>query len=150
MKILLLLAVNELYVEEENYDALQIALAQQLQKHQLLEFRRIDAHLYRRNKRWTTSITLSKQDGLWQDSMKTASQSSDKLAEELLRFFVENKDCPKSCFAACLYTCNELIRPDIVLKLALRYGLIEFCMPYMVQTFRSFSNKLDWLHPKLN
>jgi len=157
-------AVNELLVEEENfaqlrdsiadYDAFdQIALAQQLQKHELLEFRRIAAHLYRTNKRWTTSIALSKQDGLWQDAMETAALSQDSnLAEELLRFFVENikKDaCPKSCFAACLFTCYELIRPDIVLELAWRYGLVEFCMPYMVQTFRTFNDKLDTLYQKI-
>lgn len=157
-------AVNELLVEEENfaqlrdsiadYDAFdQIALAQQLQKHELLEFRRIAAHLYRTNKRWTTSIALSKQDGLWQDAMETAALSQDSnLAEELLRFFVENikKDaCPKSCFAACLFTCYELIRPDIVLELAWRYGLVDFCMPYMVQTFRTFNDKLDTLYQKI-
>merc|ERR1712233_241634 len=146
-----------LHVQRENiadYDAFdQIALAQQLQKHELLEFRRIAAHLYRTNKRWTTSITLSKQDGLWQDAMETAALSEDKtLAEELLRFFVENikkESCPKSCFAACLFTCFELIRPDVVLELAWRYGLTEYCMPFMVQTFRTYSDKLDMLYTKI-
>jgi len=157
-------AVNELLIQEENFNQLresiadydafdQIALAQQLQKHELLEFRRIAAHLYRTNKRYTTSITLSKQDGLWQDAMETAALSQEKpLAEELLRFFVENikKDaCPKSCFAACLFTCYELIRPDVVLELSWRYGLIEYCMPFMVQTFRTFNDKLDSLYTKI-
>jgi len=157
-------AVNELLVEEENFNQLresiadyeafdQIALAQQLQKHQLLEFRRIAAHLYRTNKRYTTSIALSKQDNLWQDAMETAALSQDSnLAEELLRFFVENIEknaCPKSCFAACLFTCFELTRPDVVLELSWRYGLIEYCMPYMVQTFRTFNNKLDSLYQKI-
>merc|ERR1711978_649211 len=122
-------------------------------KHELLEFRRIAAHLYRTNKRWTTSITLSKQDGLWQDAMETAALSEDKaLAEELLRFFVENikkESCPKSCFAACLFTCFELIRPDVVLELAWRYGLQPYCMPFMVQTFRTYSDKLDLLYSKI-
>lgn len=155
-------ALNSLYIEEENYEALresiqdfdafdQIALAQQLQKHELLEFRRIAANLYKRNQRWTTSIGLSKQDGLWQDAMETAATSSDgKLAEELLRFFVETKDCPRSCFAACLYTCYNLIHPDVVLELSWRYGLNEFCMPYMVQTFRSFSDRLDKMQRKID
>jgi len=157
-------AVNELFVQEENFNQLresiadydafdQIALAQQLQKHELLEFRRIAAHLYRTNKRWTTSITLSKQDGLWQDAMETAALSADKtLAEELLRFFVENikkESCPKSCFAACLFTCFELIRPDVVLELAWRYDLQPYCMPFMVQTFRTYSDKLDLLYTKI-
>merc|ERR1712129_178865 len=74
------------------------------------------------------------------------------LAEELLRFFVENikkESCPKSCFAACLFTCFELIRPDVVLELSWRYGLIEYCMPFMVQTFRTFNDKLDSLYTKI-
>merc|ERR1712242_290099 len=91
--------------------------------------------------------------GLWQDAMETAALSEDKaLAEELLRFFVENikKDsCPKSCFAACLFTCFELIRPDVGLELSWRYGLTEYCMPYMVQTFRTYSDKLDTLYTKI-
>merc|ERR1712228_954724 len=68
-----------MHVQRENiadYEAFdQIALAQQLQKHELLEFRRIAAHLYRTNKRYTTSIALSKQDNLWQDAMETAALS---------------------------------------------------------------------------
>jgi len=154
-------AVNRLLVEEENYELLresikdfdqfdQIGLAQRLEKHDLLEFRRIASQLYRNNKRWNTSIELSKRDGLWQDAMESAAVSSDsKLAEELLRFFVETKDCPHSCFAACLYTCYDLIRPDIVLELSWRHNLTEFCMPFMVQTFRTFTDKVDFLHNKL-
>lgn len=136
----------------QDFDAFdQIALAQQLQKHELLEFRRIAASLYKRNQRWTTSMALSKQDGLWQDAMETAAISNDgKLGEELLRFFVENKDCPRSCFAACLYTCYSLIHPDVVLELSWRHGLNEFCMPYMVQTFRSFSDRLDRMQHKID
>merc|ERR1711933_71694 len=40
-------------------------------------------------------------------------------------------------------------RPDVVLELSWRYGLIEYCMPYMVQTFRTFNNKLDSLYQKI-
>merc|ERR1712157_333715 len=89
----------------------------------------------------------------WQDAMETAALSQDSnLAEDLLCFFVENIEknaCPKSCFAACLFTCFELTRPDVVLELSWRYGLIEYCMPYMVQTFRTFNNKLDSLYQKI-
>merc|ERR1712228_383787 len=34
-------------------------------------------------------------------------------------------------------------------ELSWRYGLIEYCMPYMVQTFRTFNNKLDSLYQKI-
>jgi len=154
-------AINNLLVEEDNYESLresiddydnfdQIQLAQQLQKHELLEFRRIAAQLYRRNQRWTTSIELSKQDTLWQDAMDTGAASGDvTLAEELLRFFVSREDCPKSCFAACLYTCYPLIHPDVVLELSWRYNLMELCMPFMVQTFRQFSTRIEGLSSKV-
>jgi len=155
-------ALNDLLVEESNYESLrvsiddfdsfdQIALAQRLEKHELLEFRRISAYLYKRNRRMKVSIELSKRDKLWQDAMETGATSQNKeLAEELLRFFVDTKDCPRSCFAACLFTCYKLIRPDVVLELAWRNNLIEFAMPYMVQTFRTFSDKLDSVEKKIN
>jgi clathrin heavy chain len=154
-------AINNLLVEEENYEALresihdydnfdQIQLALALQRHERLEFRRIAAQLYRRNQRWPSSLDLSKQDKLWQDAMETVAASGDKgLAEELLRFFVSREDCPKSCFAACLYTCYPLIHPDVVLELSWRHNLMEFCMPFMVQTFRAMSTKMDSLTSKV-
>lgn len=51
-------ALNELYIEEEDYDSLKtsidtynsydpIALAQRIEKHELLEFRRIAAYVYK-------------------------------------------------------------------------------------------------------
>jgi clathrin heavy chain len=53
-------AMNQLFIEEEDYEALRIsidsfnnfdniALAQHLEKHELLEFRRLAAHLYKVN-----------------------------------------------------------------------------------------------------
>jgi len=154
-------AINNLLIAEENYEAVresihdydnfdQIQLAQVLQNHELLEFRRIAAQLYRRNQRWTTSLELSKKDLLWQDAMDTGAASGDvALAEELLRFFVSLEDCPKSCFAACLYTCYPLIHPDVVLELSWRHNLMDLCMPFMVQTFREFSTKIEALSSKM-
>ena len=75
-----------------------------------------------------------------QDAMQYASESKDvELAEELLAWFLmEDK---KECFAACLFTCYDLLRPDVVLELAWRYGLSEYCMPFMVQTLRRNSDE---------
>ena len=56
-------------------------------------------------------------------------------------FFVENKQ--PECFAAALFTCYELIRPDVVLELAWRNELMDFAMPFMVQTFREYHTKLN-------
>lgn len=148
-------AYNELLVEEEDYKLLRdsidhfdnfdnIALAQRLEKYELLEFRRISAHLYKKNKRWRQSIALSKQDRLYKDAMETASESRDsEIAEELLRFFVESG--LKEHFASCVYVCYDLLRPDMVMELGWRNGLMDFCMPFMIQVMREYTQKVDQL-----
>jgi clathrin heavy chain len=134
-------ALNEIYIAEEDYDSLrasiddfdnfdQIYLAQKVEKHELLEFRRISAYIYKRNKRYAQSIQLSKADKMFKDAIDTVAESQDSdLAEQLLRFFVGVKD--RSCFAACLYTCYDLIKPDVAIELAWRHGYTDFAMPYM-------------------
>lgn len=50
-----------------------------------------------------------------QDAMETAAQSADpEIAEELLHFFVQEGQ--RECFASCLYTCYDLIKPDVALE----------------------------------
>lgn len=79
-----------------NFD--QLALAEKLRKHDLLEFRRIAAALYKKNKKWKQSVELSKKDKMYKDAMETVAESEDKdLTEELLRFFVDNG--LSECFA---------------------------------------------------
>merc|ERR1712032_1181525 len=103
-------AIHELYVEAEQYEELrqsieefdnfdQISLAQKLEKHELMEMRRISALVYKKNKRYKQSIELSKQDKIYKDAMETARNSDNSdLAENLLRFFCEIES--KECFAA--------------------------------------------------
>ncbi|KAI8807650.1 hypothetical protein BJ742DRAFT_811431 [Cladochytrium replicatum] len=148
-------AYHDLLIEEEDYKSLRdaidnfdnfdnISLAQRLEKHELIEFRRIAAHLYKRNKRWKQSIALSKTDKLFKDAMDTAAESKDsEIAEELLRYFVsiERKDC----FTTCLYACYDLLRPDVVLEVAWRHGWQDFSMPFMIQVMREYFTKVDTL-----
>ncbi|KAF9965092.1 hypothetical protein BGZ70_005415 [Mortierella alpina] len=148
-------AYHDLLIEEEDFDRLRksldnysnfdnIALANRLEGHELLEFRRIAAHLFKRNKKWRQSMTLSKQDRLYKDAMETAAESRDtSVAEELLQYFVESGN--KECFAACLYICYDLVRPDVVMELAWRHQLSDFAMPYMVQFTREYVSKVDKL-----
>eukprot|EP00850_Spirogloea_muscicola_P020441 SM000216S06567 [mRNA] locus=s216:162875:173433:+ [translate_table: standard] len=148
-------ALNGLYIEEEDYDRLresidmhdnydQISLSQQIEKHELLEFRRIAATIYKNSGRWRQSVSLSKKDKLYKDAMETASQSGDReLAEELLTFFVD--EGKKECFAACLYTCYDLIRADVAVELAWIHNMFEYVMPYMLQFLREYSSKVDEL-----
>ena len=89
-------------------------------------------------------MELAKKDGLFKDAMEAAAQSGDRdIAEELLKFFIEEKN--KECFAACLYTCYDLLRADVVFELAWMHGLIDFAMPYLIQFMRDYAGKVDAL-----
>ncbi len=49
--------------------------------------------------------------------METTAQSEDKaIAEELLHFFVDASE--KEAFAAMLFTCYDLIQPDVALEVS--------------------------------
>jgi len=146
-------ALNELFIEEEDYESLRqsidtydnfdsIALARKLEKNELLEFKRISARLYRQNKRWKQSIDISKRDKMYKDAMDTAMQSGDtEIAEGLLEFFVQIES--KHCFAACLYTCYDLIRPDFAVELAWRNDIIDLAFPFLIQVLREYTSKVD-------
>jgi len=151
-------AVNEVYAEAEQYEDLrqsiedfdnfdQIALAQKFEKHDLMEMRRIAALVYKKNKRYKQSIELSKQDKMYRDCMETAFDSGNgDLAEGLLRFFVDAG--LKERFAACLFTCYDLIKPDVALELAWRYQLLDFAMPYLIQVLREYTGRVEALDKK--
>ncbi len=82
--------------------------------------------------RWRKAVDLAKQDRLFKDAMETTASSGDKaLAEELLSYFIEQKE--HECFAASLYTVYDLLQPDVVLELAWRHKLIDFAFPYLIQ-----------------
>lgn len=78
-----------LYISQKQYK-FNIPLFPQIEKHELLEMRRVGAYIYKRAGRWKQSVALSKKDNLYKDAMETCSQSGDRdLAEELLTFFVD-------------------------------------------------------------
>jgi clathrin heavy chain len=151
-------ALNEIYIAEEDHESLrssvdeydnfdQLSLAQKAEKHELLEFRRIAAHVYRRNKRFAQSVELSKKDKMYKDAIDTAAMSNEKeVAEELLTHFVDVGD--KACFTATLYSCYDLIRPDVVMELAWRNGMTDFAMPYMIQYMRHLDTKVATLEQR--
>ena len=122
-------AYHDLMIEEEDYKALQDAvdsydkfdqleLAARLEKHELIFFKKIAAQLYRRNKKWSKSLAIFREEKLWADAVETAAISqSTEVAEELLTYFVETDN--KEAFVALLYTAYHLIRYEVVLELAL-------------------------------
>jgi len=153
-------AYNELLIEDEDYKGLrdsvssytninQLELASRLEKHSLLEFRRISAFLYRRNKKWSQSISLSKEDKLYKDAIETARESNSReVAEEVMQYFVDVGN--KECFVAVLYTCYDLLRPDIVLEQAWRHGLSDHMMPFMINYIRIQDTKIQELEKDNN
>lgn len=148
-------ALNDLFIEEEDFTALRtsidafdnfdtIALAQRLEKHELIEFRRISAYLYKSNNRWKQSVELCKKDGLYKDAMEYAAESKQpEVAHDLLLWFLERKN--NACFSAMLYQCYDLLRPDVVLELAWRHNIIDYAMPYMIQMMREYTTRIDEL-----
>ena len=73
--------------------------------------------------------------------METAAQSGEtSIAEDLMAFFVEKGE--RECFAALLYTCYDLIKPDQALEVAWTHGLIDFVMPYMIQYLKDYTSKV--------
>lgn len=152
-------AYHDLLVEERDYKSLRDAvdhaqhfdyleLAQRLEKHELLEFRRIAAHLYKRNRKWKHALQLASKDSLFRDRMDIVAESrSTELINETLESFL--KDGNNEAFAAALYVCNDLLQPDKVLELAWRYGVMDFALPYMIQSLYQLNNKVQNLEQQL-
>lgn len=152
-------AVNEAYmdllIEEEDFETLRvsidaydnfdvISLASRLRNHDLLEFRRLAAHLYKKSERWEESIALSKADKLFKDAIETAATSkSVEVAEELLSYWVDIGH--RECVSAMLYACFDIVRPDVVEELSWRHGLNDFVMPWRLQWQREQASRLKAL-----
>ncbi|CAF3927518.1 unnamed protein product [Rotaria sordida] len=83
-------ALNNLLIEEEDYQGLKnsidaydnfdnISLAQRLEKHELIEFRRIAVYLYKGNNRWKQVVELCKKDRLYKQSLEELSKINNKI-----------------------------------------------------------------------
>ena len=146
-------ALNEIYLSKQDYQSLtasiknyesfeSLQLAQEMENHELLECRKISALLYRKNKKYKKSIEVSQKDKDYKSAMETVAESRDKqLAEELLRYVMDMED--KALVAAMLYTCYELIRPEVALEIAWRSNIMEFVMPYFIQFVKDTSSRVD-------
>lgn len=62
------------------------------------------------------------------------------IAEDLIAWFLESDY--HECFAACLFQCYDLLRPDVILELAWRHNIMDFAMPYMIQVTREYISKV--------
>ncbi|KAK5124008.1 hypothetical protein LTR85_002205 [Meristemomyces frigidus] len=148
-------AINDLLIEEDDYKQLRdsvehfdnyeaVALAQRLEKHELVFFRQIASNIYRKNKRWDKSIQLSKQDKLYKDAIETAAMSGKSdVVEELLRYFVDIGS--KECYVGMLYACYDLIPLHTVMEISWRHGLNDFTMPFMINYMAQQASAIDQL-----
>ena len=64
-----------------------------------------------------------------------------EIAEDLLNWFLENQNY--ECFAAALFTCYDLLHPDVVLELAWRNNIVDFAMPYIIQVLKEYITKVS-------
>lgn len=77
-----------------------------------------------------------------QDAMQYACDSRNtEIAENLIAWFLEIDR--SDCFASCLYSCYDLLRPDVILELAWRHNIMDYAMPYLVQVLREYLTKVD-------
>ncbi|KIV94317.1 hypothetical protein PV10_02093 [Exophiala mesophila] len=148
-------AIHDLLIEEEDYKTLKdsvenydnydaVELAQRLEKHELVFFRQIAAQIYRKNKRWEKSITLSKQDKLFRDAIETAAISGkSEVVEELLRYFVDIGS--RECYVGILYACYDLIPLHTVMEVSWRHNLNDFTMPFMISYLSQQSATIEEL-----
>jgi clathrin heavy chain len=63
-----------------------------------------------------------------------------------MRFIMEMED--KELFAAMLYTCYELIQPDVALEIAWRSDLMEFAMPFFIQFVKDLGSRVETVTKK--
>ena len=87
-------ALRESITTYDNFD--QLALAGKLEKHDLLEFRRIAALIYKNNLRWRKAVDLAKQDKLFK-VLAHAAIAPSLLQPKLAREIAATKPCYRSC-----------------------------------------------------
>ena len=145
-------SLNNSYIENEDYDSLResidsfnnfdnIALAQRLEKHELIEFRRIAAYLFKMNNRWKQAVELCKKDKLYKDAMEYAAESRNtEISEDLMGWFLENENYES--FAAGTFVMYDMLRPDVILELGWRHNIMDFAMPYLIQCVREYTLKV--------
>ena len=66
-----------------------------------------------------------------------------EIAEDLIAWFLDEEN--HECFAAALFQCYDLLRPDVILELSWRHNIMNFAMPYMIQVMREYTAKVRGL-----
>jgi len=145
-------AYNEILLLENNVESLrqsienfpafdQLRMARKLEHATAIEYRRIAASLFRENKKYEQAVEVSKRDKLWRDAIESASASKDpELVDFLSRYFLDNE--LREGFTAMLLACYEFFRPALALEYSWTYGVMDFSMPFFVQTMEEIGNRV--------
>jgi len=152
-------AMNDVLLAEGDLDGLkdstntfdnfeQISFASKLEKHEFLEFRRLAVSLYRKNGKYERAIEVSKRDGMWSDMIESVGTSGDpEIMEDAVKFFIESG--LRECFTALLFSCFEDFPPDLALEYAWMYNMVDFAMPFLIQTLREVGQRLMGLEEEV-
>jgi len=145
-------ALNDVLILEENVEELSesttnfknfehMKLARKLETHAVLEMRKIAVDLYKRVGKYEEAIELCKKDKLYKDAINVVAASKDQeLTEALAEYFLSEK--LREAFSATLFTCFEYLRPDIALELSWLYEVMDFAMPFMIQTMKEVGQRV--------
>ena len=81
------------------------------------------------------------------NAMQYASESRNTETDKgLIAWFLEIGK--PECFASCLYSCYDLLRPVVIMELAWSHNIMGYAMPYLIQVTREYLTKVIlWLMP---
>lgn len=146
-------ALNELLLEEEDVEGLRISLAKsdkfdvnllakKLEAHELADFRRLAALLYKQSRQWGEAVALLIKEGSLKEAIILAAESRDRaVSEQLARKLAEAGKL--QLFLGCCYACADSLYPDVIMECAWRRGWIELVLPFMCQVMRDLQDKVD-------
>ncbi|KAH8740767.1 clathrin heavy chain [Cryptosporidium ryanae] len=130
----------------DNYD--QASLSIRLEKHPVNELRKIAVSLLNKNSNYKQALSICQKEMLIDEAILVVYKSGNPaLIEELLEFLLINDK--KDNFIACLYTCYEYLRPDVILELAWKHNCLDITVPYFIQSVRDMNGRIEALEKKL-
>ncbi|KAK6591199.1 clathrin heavy chain [Cryptosporidium xiaoi] len=130
----------------DNYD--QASLSSRLENHPVNELRKIAVNLLNKNSNYKQALSICQKEMLIDEAILVVYKSGNStLIEDLLEFLLINDK--KDNFVACLYTCYEYLRPDVVLELAWKHNCLDITVPFFIQNIRDMNNRIELLEKKL-
>ncbi|XP_053520931.1 clathrin heavy chain 2 [Artibeus jamaicensis] len=111
-----------------------IALAQRLEKHQLIQFRRIAVYLYKGKNQWTRALLKTASSGMPCSTLRSSGMASQRRGGCRGKW---------ECFAASLFIhLPGPASPNVMLELAWRPSLVDLAMPCFTRVMREYLSKI--------